>query len=122
MEKTQVSKLIVGIGQVTLLLRHSRSLKDKRQLLKSAETKLRNQGFSVVECGFQDNPRKASVGFCYAGRDVRSVELLLDEAFRLFEMGAEIAETQRDVFDYSEMKDEQFSLEPNERWLDEDDT
>lgn len=115
------ARLIIGVGQITLLLRHSRSLKDKRQVLKSGETKLRNEGFSVVECGFQDDPRKAVLGFTYAGKDVRHVEELLDDAFRLFQIGAEIVETQRDVFDYSEMKEERFNMADDERWSDEDD-
>ena len=115
------ARLIIGVGQITLLIRHSRSLKDKRQVLKSAITKLRNEGFSVVECGFQEDNRKAVVGFTYAGKDVRHVEELLDDAFRHFELGAEVMDTQRDVFDYSEMKEDRFAM-PDERWADEDDT
>lgn len=114
------ARLIIGVGQITLLIRHARSLKDKRQVLKSAETKLRNEGFSVVECGFQEDPRKAVIGFTYAGKDVRHVEELLDDAFRSFQLGAEVVETQRDVFDYSEMKNERFEMS-DERWMDEDD-
>lgn len=114
--------LIVGVGQVTLLVRHSRSLKDKRNAIKGAITRLRNQGFSVVECGFVDDLRRATVGFTYSGKSVRHVEELLDEAVRLFEEGAEIADSQRDVFDYSESKEERFSTLANERWEDENDT
>lgn len=115
------SHLMVGIGQVTLLLRHSRSLKDKRQVLKSIETKLRNEGFSVVECGYQEEPRKAMVGFSYSGKDPAHVERLLDDAFRLFDLGCEVLQTNRDVFDYTEMKEEELDSIPNERWADEDD-
>lgn len=114
------TRLIIGVGQITLLIRHAQSLKDKRQVLKSAQSKLRNEGWSVVECGFQEDPRKAVIGFSYAGKDVRHVEELLDEAFRLFQIGAEAVDTQRDVFDYSETKEDRFVM-TDERWADEDD-
>ena len=100
--------LFVGIGQKSLLLRHARSLKDKRQVIKSIEAKLKNLGFSVSECDETDNPTQSLIGFTIAGHDAAQVEKLLDQADRLFYGEREVLRSERDVFDYTEMKQDDF--------------
>jgi uncharacterized protein YlxP (DUF503 family) len=98
--------LFVGVGKVELLIRHARSLKDKRQCLKSIEQRLRNLGFSVVECGPAEQIKRGSIGFSYAGRTHANVDDQLEQAFRLFVGDAEVVRTERDIFDYSELESE----------------
>lgn len=102
-----MSHLWIGVGKVSLHFRHARSLKDKRNWLKSIEQKLRNAGFSVTECGFQDNEKRGIVGFSYASDEAPNVDQAMDKAIRFFEGDFEIIQADRDVFDYSEMKDEE---------------
>jgi uncharacterized protein len=99
-------QLLVGVGNVDVHFRHARSLKDKRQSLKSIEQRLRNLGFSVVESGPPDNPKRGSVGFSYVGRTHAHVDQKLEEAFRLFIGDGEVLRTERDIFDYSELESE----------------
>lgn len=97
--------LVVGICHVTMFLRFSRSLKDKRQILLSLKQKLRNEGFSVAELGYTDSPKSGSLGFTYVGSDAAYVDRVLDEALRLFVGNCEVVNVERDVFDYAELKD-----------------
>ena len=94
-------RLMVGVGHVSLLFRHARSLKDKRQILKSITQKLRNQGFSVTESGFSDEPKRGSLGFSYVANNPTSTGKAMDDAMKLFVGDFEVLETKRDVFDYS---------------------
>ncbi len=102
-----MAHLLIGVGQVSLIFRHSRSLKDKRRDLNRIEQKLRNEGFSVTECAYADNPKRSIVGFATAGRDHGMVDRLLEEAMRVFIGDFEVVQSQRDVFDYTTMKEDQ---------------
>lgn len=66
--------VFVGISEVHLIFRQSRSLKDKRQILSSLIQKLRNEGFSASETDLMDDPKQGVIGFSYTGRDVGFVE------------------------------------------------
>ncbi len=96
-----MSTLIVGVGQVTLLFRHARSLKDKRHVMRSLMQKLRNHGFSVTECSEHDEVRQGILGFSYVGAHGGAVQQALDEAMRLFIGDFEVLGTNQDLFDYS---------------------
>lgn len=100
-----MGELVIGVGQVTLYIRHARTLKDKRQIVKSFQTRLRNQGFSVTEYSDSENAKVGSLGFTYAGSDVTTVENLMDDALRSFIGDFEVASREREVFAYSEMED-----------------
>jgi len=103
-----MSHLYVGIGQVVLRFRHARSLKDKRQWIKSTEQKLRNAGFSVTEAGYADNPKQGVLGFSYVGDSHARVEKVLNDAFQLIGLEGEILDSGKDIFDYSEMREQSF--------------
>ncbi|MCB0404619.1 MAG: DUF503 family protein [Bdellovibrionales bacterium] len=109
--------LFVGIGRVSVRFRHSRSLKDKRHSLKSVKQKLTNMGFSVSECGYQDNPKLGLLGYAIAGNQSGEVNKLLDSADDLILQELEVLQKDRDVMDYGFEKDEGV-LEEN---LEEDD-
>lgn len=91
----------VGVAHVSLLFRHARSLKDKRQVIKSLTQRLKNLGFSVSETAFADEPKRGSLGFSFVSSEASTVTRALDEAFRLFVGDFEVLDTQRSVFDYS---------------------
>jgi uncharacterized protein YlxP (DUF503 family) len=66
--------MIVGSLLVRLLIRESRSLKDKRQVVRSIKDRLRN-GFnvSVAEVDAQDNRQVAVLGLAMVGSETAQV-------------------------------------------------
>jgi uncharacterized protein YlxP (DUF503 family) len=88
-------------------MRHARTLKDKRNILKSLEQRLKNLGFSVTELAHLDTPKQASLGFVYVGRQQGHVERVLDDGLQLFVGDFEVADVDRDVFDYTHLKNRQ---------------
>jgi uncharacterized protein YlxP (DUF503 family) len=66
--------MIVGSLLVRLLLRESRSLKDKRQVLRSIKDRLRNSfNVSVAEVEAQDNRQLAVLGLAMVGSETAPV-------------------------------------------------
>jgi uncharacterized protein YlxP (DUF503 family) len=65
---------------VRLLIRESRSLKDKRQVVRSITDRLRN-GFhvSVAEVDAHDHRQLAVLGFALVGSEVRPVRTTLEQ-------------------------------------------
>lgn len=107
LERPEVDyRLIIGVAHVTLYLRHAQSLKEKRRALTSVIERLKKQGFSVTECAYHDNPKRGSVGMTFVGRDQGVVEKTLDEALALFQGDLTPTATDRDVFDYSFLREE----------------
>lgn len=107
LERPEVDyRLIIGVAHVTLYFRYAKSLKDKRRILSSLVERLRKQGFSVTECAYQDNPKRGSIGFSFVGRDQGFVDRALDEAMQLFHGDLSVSATDRDVFDYSFLREE----------------
>jgi len=94
-------ELVVGVGQVSLLLRHAQSLKDKRQVLRGIIQKLKNEGFSVTECAYADVAKRASVGFAYIGTQPERVKAVLDRGLRFFDGHGEIVGSHTEIFDYT---------------------
>lgn len=74
-----------GLMVLDLHLPQSRSLKDKRQPLRSVKQRLRDAGFSVSEVDHHDKWQRAQVAVSIVGRGSRDVEELLDAALRVFE-------------------------------------
>jgi uncharacterized protein YlxP (DUF503 family) len=72
--------MIVGSLRVRLLLRESRSLKDKRQVLNSIKDRLRN-GFniSVAEVDENDNRQIAVLGIALVGSEAYPVRTTLQQ-------------------------------------------
>jgi uncharacterized protein YlxP (DUF503 family) len=93
--------LFVGVAHISLNLRHSRSLKDKRQVFKSLTQKLRNQGFSVTEAPQGDNIKQGSLGLAYVGTKASVVETALREGLRMFIGDFEVIDSRSEIFDYS---------------------
>jgi uncharacterized protein YlxP (DUF503 family) len=72
--------MIVGSLRVRLLIREARSLKDKRQVVRSIKDRLRN-GFniSVAEVEAQDHRQLAVLGIALVGTEARQVRSTLDQ-------------------------------------------
>jgi uncharacterized protein YlxP (DUF503 family) len=72
--------MIVGSLRVRLLVREARSLKDKRQVLKSIKDRLRN-GFniSVAEVEAQDQRQLVVLGMAMVSNDAAHVRHTFDQ-------------------------------------------
>ncbi len=74
----------IGILQFSLTIRWARSLKDKRQVVKSLKDRLRNRfNVSVAEIEDQDLPQTATLGIVMAGNDGRYINGALDKILNL---------------------------------------
>jgi len=72
--------MIVGSLRVRLLLRDSRSLKDKRQVVRSIKDRLRQQfNVSVAEVEAQDNRQVVILGVAMVSNEARHVRDALQE-------------------------------------------
>lgn len=74
-----------GLMVLDVHLPQSRSLKDKRQPLRSVRQRLRDAGFSVSEVDHHDKWQRAQVAVSIVARGSGDVERLLDEALRVFD-------------------------------------
>ena len=72
--------MIVGSLKVRLLLRESRSLKNKRQVVRSITDRLRQQfNVSVAEVEVRDHHRLVVLGFAVVGEEVKPVRVCLEQ-------------------------------------------
>ena len=69
----------IGVLTMELRIEHARSLKDKRQVLQSAVSRLKNMGFSVSQLDYDDIPKQASVGFAYVSSSAEAVQQKMRE-------------------------------------------
>ena len=97
---SEIVSLFVAVGQVTLLMRYARTLKEKNKVMQSLKQKLRNQGFSVTESAYVEIPQRGSLGFTYSASTMADANAALDNAEKLFEGDFEVLAMNRDVFDY----------------------
>jgi len=83
--------MTVGALRAELLIHGARSLKEKRQVLKSLKDRIRN-GFnvSVAEVGYQDLWQRAALAFAVAGTDGAYVRGVLDELVRFIAREARV--------------------------------
>lgn len=93
-------KLFVGVGRVSLFFRQSRNLKDKRSVLQSLKQKLRNEGFSVVEVGNQEEIKKGFLGFSYTGQSLSQVDTAFDKAASFLLGNFEVVGKSKEVLEF----------------------
>lgn len=78
--------MYTAIGQVTLHLPASASLKDKRQVVRSVLARLRNQfEVSAAEVARQDSWQVAVLGLAYVSGEAGHAQEVLDHAVRYIE-------------------------------------
>ena len=72
--------MIVGSLRVRLLVRESRSLKDKRQVLLSIKDRLRNRfNVSVAEVEAQDHRQLIVLGVAMVGNEVKPIRSTFEQ-------------------------------------------
>ncbi len=72
--------MIVGSLQVRLLIRESRSLKDKRQVVQSIKARLRDRfNVSVAEVDAQENRQLAVLGVAMVSNETAHVRAAFDQ-------------------------------------------
>jgi uncharacterized protein YlxP (DUF503 family) len=72
--------MITGTLRVRLLLRDARTLKDKRQVVKSIKDRLRNSfNVSVAEIEALDNPRSVVLGMAMVCNEAHPIKQALGE-------------------------------------------
>jgi uncharacterized protein YlxP (DUF503 family) len=75
--------MIVGSLRVRLLVRESRSLKDKRQVVRSIKDRLANRfNVAVAEVDALENRQVAVLGFATVGNEASHVRAVLEEVLR----------------------------------------
>ena len=71
--------MVVGSLEVRLLIRESRSLKDKRQVVRSILDRLRNEfNVSAAEVDAKDHRQLAVLGFAAVGEETSAVRSCLE--------------------------------------------
>jgi uncharacterized protein len=74
------ARMIVGTLKVRLLLREARSLKDKRQVVKSIKDRLRNNfNVSIAEVAELDNRQLAVLGIGMVSNEAHHLKLALGQ-------------------------------------------
>jgi uncharacterized protein YlxP (DUF503 family) len=93
--------MAVGVCRVTLRLPENASLKDKRQVLRSLTTRLRNKfNVSIAEVGDNERWQTATLGLSCVSNDIRHAREQIDEIVAFIErerLDAEVLETEIDV-------------------------
>ena len=96
-----MTTMIVGVCRITLRLPESGSLKDKRQVVRSLTTRLRNK-FNVAVAEVDDNDRWqiATIGLTCVSNDARHAREMLDRAVQFVEqtrLDAELIDSEIEV-------------------------
>jgi uncharacterized protein YlxP (DUF503 family) len=92
--------MIVGSLRVRLLLRESRSLKDKRQVVRSIKDRLANRfNVAVAEVDHLDDRQIACLGFATVGNEGGHVRSVLEEVLKALRCHpiAELIDNEMDV-------------------------
>jgi uncharacterized protein YlxP (DUF503 family) len=88
--------MIVGVLRVSLLLRESHSLKDKRRVLKSIKDRVRSRmNVSIAEVDSQDLHQRADVGAVTVSSSRTHAEKILTDVLKVIDRapGAERFDT-----------------------------
>ncbi|MCP4643414.1 MAG: DUF503 domain-containing protein [bacterium] len=75
--------MTIGVLQMDLRIHGSRSLKEKRRVIKSLKERIRNRyNCSIAEIDFKDQWARARLAACVVGDDSRFVNTQLNEIVR----------------------------------------
>lgn len=93
--------MIVGVLEVGLLVRESRSLKDKRRVVKSIKDRVRNSlNAAIAEVGSHDLRQRADLAAVTVSTERAHAESVLTEVLKIIDRatGAERFETRMEFF------------------------
>ena len=80
--------MVIGILQVELRIDDSRSLKDKRRIVRSVKDRLhREHMVSVAEVDLQDNHTTAVLGIALVSNEVKRTQSVLDSIIEKMKQG-----------------------------------
>jgi len=83
--------MVLGICKVELLISGSRSLKDKRQVLRHLKERIKHKfNISVAEVEYQDLWQRALLGMACVGNDRDFVQEVLVKAIQVVESDVEV--------------------------------
>jgi hypothetical protein len=106
--------MLVGAALVELHVHGSQSLKQKRGVVKSIVSRLRNRyNVSVAEVGGQDTWQRAVLGIAAAGNDAAGVRRALESAVAYIE-STHLAEVRASDIEILDMPYEEAPAEPDE--------
>jgi len=90
--------MVIGILRIDLYMNGSRSLKDKRQTLKSLIQRIKSRfnNISVSEVGSHDLWQKATIGISFVGNESRFVNSVLDRVTQFIESTGVVEMGQRE--------------------------
>ncbi len=90
--------MVIGILRIDLYMNGSRSLKDKRQTLKSLIQRIKSRfsNVSVSEVGSHDLWQKATIGISLVGNEPRIVNSVLDRVTQFIESTGVVETGQRE--------------------------
>jgi uncharacterized protein len=92
--------MVVGLGMVSLRIHECRSLKEKRKVIKSVISQIRNQfNASIAEVGANDIYQRAEIGVAVVGNDRVFINSVIDKIFNsIEEMGlAEVTQLDMEI-------------------------
>ena len=92
--------MVIGLGVITFRLHGCRSLKEKRKIVKSIISFLRNNyNASVAEVDLNDVHQRAMIGLALVGNDKKVINSRLDKIFnKVDSLGiAEIIDTNMEI-------------------------
>ncbi len=88
--------MIIGSLSIKLAIRSSRSLKDKRRIIKSLKDRIRNKfNVSISETGAQDNLQCSEISIAMVGTDKQYVNSALSSLMNSFRFYPQV-----DLVDY----------------------
>lgn len=78
--------MVVGVLSIKVVMRQSRSLKDKRRIIKSLKDRIRNKfNASVAEIGMQNNRQSSVIGVSIIGSDRRYINGALSNIINILD-------------------------------------
>ncbi|MBD3349757.1 MAG: DUF503 family protein [Candidatus Eisenbacteria bacterium] len=78
--------MVVGIIEIDLLIRESRSLKDRRRVVRSLKDRISSRfNVSVAEVGEPDSRQRSALGVAVVANDRRFVNEVLSKVLALVE-------------------------------------
>jgi uncharacterized protein YlxP (DUF503 family) len=78
--------MVVGIGIIDIYIAESRSLKEKRGVLKSIIKRTQNEfNVAIAEVGNHDDWKRGEIGFSVVGNDGRYINSKMDKILRFID-------------------------------------
>ena len=99
-------RMVIGTGIIEICIQESRSLKEKRGVLRSILRRTQNEfNISIAEVGELDNWKRGRIGFALVGNDASYINSKVDKVLRFIE-GLYLAEITKSKIEILNLSDE----------------